>query len=107
MLTSYTTHYFANNNLTIHVSYQITCHTHRYVLELLSKQTRVEFVMIGNKGIDCSVIAYLLCYKGCVYITILLVRTSKLVRNSREFAITVFVLTLIYSYHFEGFLQGE
>ena len=33
--------------------------------------------------------------------------TSKLVRNSREFAITVFVLTLIFSYHFEGFLPGN
>ena len=35
--------------------------------------------------------------------------TSKLVRNSREFAITVlvFVLTLIFSYHFEGILPGN
>ena len=48
----------------------------------------------------------LLRYKGCVYITILLVGTSKLVRNSREFAITVFVITLIFSYHFEGFCRG-
>ena len=39
--------------------------------------------------------------------TILLVGTSKLVRNSRVFAITVFVVTLIFSYHFEGFLPGN
>ena len=54
-----------------------------------------------------TVWSYLLRYKGCVYITILLVGTSKLVRYTREFAITVFVLTLIFSYHFEGFLQGN
>ena len=40
-------------------------------------------------------------------ITILLVGTSELVRNSRKFAITVFVLTLVISYHFEGFLPGN
>ena len=33
--------------------------------------------------------------------------TSKLVHNSREFAITVLVLTLTFSYHFEGFLRGN
>ena len=103
----YTTNYLANNNLPIHVPYLITCHTHRHVLELLSKQTQVNFVMISNKDNDCFVIIYLLRYKGCVYITILPVGTSKLVRNSREFAITVFVLILVFSYHFEGFLPGN
>ena len=41
-------------------------------------------------------IVYVLRYKGCVYITIILVGTSQLVRYSREFAITVFVLTIIF-----------
>ena len=50
---------------------------------------------------------YPLRYKGCVCITIILVGTSKLVRYSREFALTVFVLSLIFSYHFEGFLPGN
>ena len=53
------------------------------------------------------VVVYLLRYKGCVfYITILLVETSKLVRNSREFAITVFVLTLIFLIILKGFCRG-
>ena len=57
-------------------------------------------------GKDCLVSVYLLRYKGSVYITILLVGTLKGVRNSREFAITVFDLTLIFSYHFKGNLPG-
>ena len=125
MLISCTTDYFANNNLSIHFQYLITCQTHRYVLESLSKQTQVNFVMIVNQGNDCLVCFNLLRYKGCVYITLLLLRDIKMCSQKfarvkkldgectrvlssqcHEFAITVFVLTLQFSYHFKGILQG-
>ena len=101
------TNYFTNNNFPIHVSYLITCNSHRHVLELLSKQIWVNFVIIGNKGNGCLVIVYLLRYKGCVYISIILVGTSKLVLYSREFAITVFVLSLIFFLSFWRGFAGE
>ena len=110
MWTPHTTNYFTNNNLPIHVSYLITCNTHQHVLaiELSSKQIWVNFVIIGNQGNDhCLVIVYLLRYKGCVYITILLVGTSKLVRYSLEFTITVFVLTPHFFLSFRRVFAGE
>ena len=63
--------------------------------------------MIGKLGNDCFVGVYLLRYKGKVYIAILFVGTSECVRNSREFAITVFVLTLIFSYLYKGIIAGD
>ena len=103
MSTSCTTdnRYFANNNFPIHLAYLITYHIYSHIDIYLNcyqnKHCMVSFVMIANSGThyDCLVSVYLLHYKGCVYITILFVGTSKCVGNSREFAIIVFVLTLI------------
>ena len=55
------------------------------------------------------VFVYLLHYKGCVHIRILFVgiSKSKLVCNSREFAITEFVLTLIFLIILRVFFAGN